>query len=641
LSTSYETVLERVPHMRSISLTIGILCVVGLATALVIWGLGIWPQRFNVEKNPAVFAAKSPPTVELLSRPEIPESGYVGSAACAKCHAKIAETYKRHPMSRSLATVQTAEPLEDYQNRVSFEAGPCVYRVEHQNGTLKHHESLTDTDGTPLYDISTEIQYVMGSGTRGRSYLTLRNDILSTSSIGWYSKQGWDLSPGYRPDDHPHFNRRVTESCLQCHAGRVNVDRSNVDHFPPPPFLELAIGCERCHGPGEQHVAFHGRETKRPVSDPIVNPSRLPTAEREAVCNQCHLQAKERILRYGRSHQDFRPGQRINEIWTVFLNDAPVTSARSTALVAQVEQMQSSRCFQQSEGRMGCTSCHDPHDVPSPEARSNYYQNKCLNCHAEQGCTLEKSRQLSSPANGNCVVCHMPQMNSEDVPHSSQSDHRISRRSQSPAGNLVRHPVRNSLEQPLTVFEEPGFRLSKVEMKRARGLMLSRTAEQTRDISLAREAEVLLKPVLAAAPDDAPVLESLGTACLLQSRQREARDYWHQILRTSPRHEQALLKLCRLAHDSGNLEETRVLLTRFLNVNPTLPQLLFMNAQVLAEQGEFDAATSFAKQASFSFPRRLQLYDWLADLYSRQGNLAESERYRDLRLRIARRLRPQ
>ena len=34
-----------------------------------------------------------------------------------------------------------------------------------------------------------------------------------------------------------------------------------------------------------------------------------------------------------------------------------------------VEQMQASACFKGSEGKLGCISCHNPHEWPQPEKR--------------------------------------------------------------------------------------------------------------------------------------------------------------------------------------------------------------------------------------------------------------------------------
>src|SRR5262245_19006755 len=43
-----------------------------------------------------------------------PEVRYVGDEACARCHKDMAAAYRKHPMSRSLAPVAQAEPLEKY-----------------------------------------------------------------------------------------------------------------------------------------------------------------------------------------------------------------------------------------------------------------------------------------------------------------------------------------------------------------------------------------------------------------------------------------------------------------------------------------------------------------------------------------------
>src|SRR4029453_17611577 len=108
------------------------------------------------------------------------------------------------------------------------------------------------------------------------------------------------------------------------------------------PFPRLAIGCENCHGPGKQHV--NAREADLAAShDTIVNPGKLPLAERDSVCNQCHLQGEARIPRYGRTYFDFRPGQRLDSTLVVFLSGTGVTNGKTEA-VRHVQQMMASRC---------------------------------------------------------------------------------------------------------------------------------------------------------------------------------------------------------------------------------------------------------------------------------------------------------
>ena len=54
--------------------------------------------------------------------------------------------------------------------------------------------------------------------------------------------------------------------------------------------MEMAIGCERCHGPGELHVKE--RKAKLPIrgslDDSIVNLRHLSRERQEDICAQCH-----------------------------------------------------------------------------------------------------------------------------------------------------------------------------------------------------------------------------------------------------------------------------------------------------------------------------------------------------------------
>ena len=116
----------------------------------------------------------------------------------------------------------------------------------------------------------------------------------------------------------------------------------------------------------------------------IVNPRHLARPLREAVCEQCHLLGTHRIERPGRGPFDYRPGFPTADFFAVFERaDKPRNKA-----VGHVEQMKASRCYRGSEGRLGCTSCHDPHRAPAPEEKVAIYRGRCLDCHSKNGCSL-------------------------------------------------------------------------------------------------------------------------------------------------------------------------------------------------------------------------------------------------------------
>ncbi len=89
--------------------------------------------------------------------------------------------------------------------------------------------------------------------------------------------------------------------------------------------------------------------------------------------------------------------------------------------------MRSSACFRGTNGQMRCTTCHDPHFVPQPDEKAEFYRERCNRCHAEHGCSLPLEEREQPPALNSCIHCHMPVVGSSDIPHTSQSDHRVLR----------------------------------------------------------------------------------------------------------------------------------------------------------------------------------------------------------------------
>ena len=63
--------------------------------------------------------------------------------------------------------------------------------------------------------------------------------------------------------------------------------------------------------------------------------------------------------------------------------------------VGHDEQMETSRCFIESKGRLGCISCHDPHRLPEPTTKVAYYRDRCLHCHEKKGCALPFAQRQS------------------------------------------------------------------------------------------------------------------------------------------------------------------------------------------------------------------------------------------------------
>ena len=173
---------------------------------------------------------------------------WVGDLACARCHAEIAESYRRHPMGRSLATILAAPETGpgDRSGRVLFRAQGFEYSIEQRDGHVLHQETRRDPSGHIVARNEAEVQFAIGSGRQGVAYLIERDGFLFLSPMTWYPRQHrWDLSPGYEKENL-HFYRPVQPDCLFCHVNRVELVAGTVNHYRPPTFRGHSIGCERC-----------------------------------------------------------------------------------------------------------------------------------------------------------------------------------------------------------------------------------------------------------------------------------------------------------------------------------------------------------------------------------------------------------
>ena len=61
--------------------------------------------------------------------------------------------------------------------------------MEREAGRTVHREQLIDKDGMAVTDRHVEVQYVVGSGGRGRSYLTEKNGFVFMSPLTWYPEK--------------------------------------------------------------------------------------------------------------------------------------------------------------------------------------------------------------------------------------------------------------------------------------------------------------------------------------------------------------------------------------------------------------------------------------------------------------------
>ena len=301
--------------------------------------------------------------------PPASEPTYVGSAACARCHAPIFNRWKQTRM---------ANVVRDPR--------------DHPEAVLP---DFSKTEPLRTFGID-EVAFVYGSKFKQRYFKKVGDDFFPFPAQ-------WDVTHRvWRPYG---VSGATSALCDGCHSVNYNIERKTV--------TEWNVGCERCHGPASAHVAHPSRAT-------IVNPSRLDSVSAVDVCVQCHSEGHPREATGGTEYHwpvGFRIGRRLSDFWQL---DVP-TPGQNAGLhyadgTARENRMQGNDFVQSQMSLKGvrCYGCHDVHGTPN-EADLRLPGNAvCLQCHDPRRQpgppgTLEQHTQHAASSEGSkCIACHMP-----------------------------------------------------------------------------------------------------------------------------------------------------------------------------------------------------------------------------------------
>jgi len=368
-------------------------------------------------------------------------TGYVDSAACAACHQDIAETYRLTGMGRSFYIPSAENAVENYTTGNTFyhRSSDRYYTMLERDGKFYQRRHQIGYDGKETNVVEKEIHYVMGSGNHARTYLhRAAEGRLVQLPLSWYSGKGgyWAMSPGYDRRDQQDFRRAIPYGCMFCHNGYPDFEEGATLIETEPSFngrMPEGIDCQRCHGPGREHIAAVESASTDPeaIRGSIVNPSRLSRDRQLEVCMQCHLETTSRplpneLVRFDRGPFSYQPGEPLGD-FALFFDHAPGTGHDDKFEIAHAAyRLRKSTCFEASE--MTCTTCHNPHAVPRGQQAIDHYQAVCQGCH-------QSAHASGTPAPGACIDCHMPKRRAEDAVHVVMTDHYIQRRK--PAGDLL------------------------------------------------------------------------------------------------------------------------------------------------------------------------------------------------------------
>ena len=530
-------------------------------------------------------------------------NGYVGSKACVQCHRSIYDSYSKTEMGRSMSTI-TPHLLE----RIPKSAAVFDPRTQRHFETYFRDNELYQTefenapDGKEIFHDTHKVEWVIGSGANGFGGIVRRGSYLFEAPLSFYAKtNGWAVSPGYEFADYG-FSRPVLAGCIVCHSGRPQPIADGNGLFRDPPFVELAIGCENCHGPGEAHVVEMQIDPSQGSGHSIVNPAKLTPWLADNICMSCHQAGDARILKPGKDFSQFRPGSVLDETLSILMVPLRRESTPRDDLLQHYLSMLLSKCYRGSTGRLACISCHDPHMQPSPQEAPAYFRQKCLACHTEKSCALPLAiRQRKVPPD-DCAGCHMAKRDVTVISHSVLTNHRIVAQAEEPFPDAAFHMTTPSLPDLVHLNAAPGrdgSTLAPLALLQAYGqIALSHPEYRERYWALGKQMQTV-------EPDNIFGLEALADSALQQKTPEgteAAIGYLDRATIAENRNPADFEQLATLLIATGRVKEAISTLQRGISLIPYDAELYRLLGKSYLSQNHIAEASAILKTAAELFP---------------------------------------
>ncbi len=350
------------------------------------------------------------PTTDTSSRGA--RTAFVDDRGCHACHEAESRAWSGSHHAKAMERADASSVLGTFDGRRLVDAG-VTWRFFRKDGRFFVNAQGPDGRATDF-----EITYTFGLAPLQQYLVAFPGGRLQALTVAWDTarKRWFSLYPGLAiaPGSPLHWTGRYQNwnlMCAECHTTNLRKGYDPVSDSYATTWSALHVGCQACHGPGEEHLVWartHARaETARDMGLSI-DLDRGPSSAEVDLCARCH---SRRVRLVEREH----PGRPfLDELKPEVLRaDLYYPDGQQRGEVYEYGSFRQSTMYQRG---VRCTDCHDPHGGTLTAAGDAL----CTRCHGprpDPRFPTLTAKTYDSPAHhfhrpasagARCVACHMP-----------------------------------------------------------------------------------------------------------------------------------------------------------------------------------------------------------------------------------------
>ncbi|HEY7173135.1 MAG TPA: DmsE family decaheme c-type cytochrome [Vicinamibacterales bacterium] len=205
------------------------------------------------------------------------------------------------------------------------------------------------------------------------------------------------------------------DTCVACHEDKeTSITGTPHAQAKNPRSPAATHGCESCHGPGKAHAESGDPELIQRFT------AVTPAAQKSAACLSCHNRGNHAGWEGSAHDRRDLSCSTCHSVHSPKSKERQLVQPTETQLCATCHRLQVTKTERAvahmpvREGKMSCSSCHNPHgsisNVKNLKTGSSVAE-LCTSCHTEmRGPMLFEH----APVRENCATCHDPHGSSND-----------------------------------------------------------------------------------------------------------------------------------------------------------------------------------------------------------------------------------